>query len=303
MAFRLIYVAAAIIGGIIETSPVAPNIVLDGARDAEFLYDSTGTLIASIAPAAGTDSHGNHFVSGFATYNTTTQTFAQLISNALNLGVVNSGVPDTAEAGSLVSLDALQGQGILALTSGTNTAAGLNDATALFVEPGMGGATSGVLAPFVQLNDTLGTSPVDLLQSGTAIKTSNTGVVEQWLVPVGAASFTIGSLQYRLNTADEVRWIGSCQYTGANVAGAGAATVNVNVGPSHRPKAQWKVPVVHYTSTGVQKNVAASAIFNTDGTVVIQWGDGMAGTTHDVNGVATNDVFWIEANVPMGNIP
>ena len=261
-----------------------------------------GNLVFSLAAKAGTDPYGNQYLDGLTTYNNTTDTFAQLVSNALNLGVINNGTPDTAESGSMLALDANQGQGIIVLTSGSNTAASLSDEATLSLEPGFSNAVSSQFAPFVQLLDSLGNSPVDLFQSGNAIKMSNTGSAETWLIPVAAANWSIGSLQYRLNTGDEVRWVGSCQYTGASVTAAGASTINVNVGPSHRPKAQWKVPVAHYTSTGVQKNVGATATFNTDGTVVIQWGDGMSGTTHDANGLATNDVFWIECQIPMGNI-
>lgn len=64
MAFKLVYVAAALIGGIVETAAVPPSIVLDGARDAQFVYDNAGNLIGSWAATAGTDSFGHAYPQG-----------------------------------------------------------------------------------------------------------------------------------------------------------------------------------------------------------------------------------------------
>lgn len=103
MAFKLVYVAAALIGGIIETAAVPPSIVLDGARDAEFVYDNAGNLIGSWAATAGTDSFGHAYPAGL---NITVGSISGSTFNGPNLLINNAGAfyySGTPAAGNLVA--------------------------------------------------------------------------------------------------------------------------------------------------------------------------------------------------------
>lgn len=109
MAFKLVYVAAALIGGIIETAAVPPSIVLDGARDAEFVYDNSGNLIGSWAATAGTDSFGNAYPAGL---NVTVGSISGSTFNGPNLLINAAGAffySGTPAAGNLVASIAATG--------------------------------------------------------------------------------------------------------------------------------------------------------------------------------------------------
>lgn len=267
---------------------------------------AAGNLIASIVPGgAGTDSFGNHYVQGYGSYDNTNSTFAQVIGADFKVGQVNAGVPDTTNAASLSSLFGIPGVALWA--SGFAPPNGPN-AAEIELQAGQNSAVtgSGNCPTIVSTGSTAGStaSDVDWLHAGSIIRVEKTtGVQETWAQPGAAPNWTVGTLQYRRTVEDEVWWVGSVTYTGANVTNASAQTPTLAVGGSHSPKAQWKDDCSHLTSTSVQKNVAATVIFNTNGTLQIQWGDGMAGTTHDVNGLATGDIFWINSRVPLGNIP
>lgn len=125
---------------------------------------------------------------------------------------------------------------------------------------------------------------------------------ETWHAAVAAANWNVVSLQYRIDASDNLVYSGRIDYTGANVTAAGASFATAAVDVAHRPINSQTVPLVHRTSAGVMKNVAASGMLNTTGTVSIFWGDGIAGTTHDVNGLATGDQFYFNCVVPRGII-
>lgn len=265
-----------------------------------------GNLIFSITANAGTDPYGNKYVAGVGSYDNTNETFAQVLGAKFSVGQIIAGVPDIADAGSLSSLFGIPGVSLL--TSGFAPPNGPN-AAEVELQAGENSAItgSGNCPTIVSTGSTPSgstASDVDWLHTGSFIRVDRTtGVQETWQQPGSAPNWSVGTLQYRLDVEDNVVWVGSISYTGGNITNASSQNVTLAVGASHTPKAQWKVPCTHLTSTSVQKNVGATLIVETNGQLAIQWGDGQAGTTHDVNGLATGDIFWIETRVPMGNIP
>lgn len=268
-----------------------------------FFYSGTpaaGNLIASIAPAAGTDSFGNHYIQGMGSYDHTLNTFAQLLGSKFRSGQIVSGSADVTNSGLVSALNTLVGS--LTLESGLDPTFPTTDQGQIFLVSGDPSQPPGGTGPYMELADSVGNSQVDLRASGALYKITPDGVAYTWQTPTAATNWSIGSLQARLDGMDNVTYVGSLSYTGTSVTAAGAATVITAMAAAYRPKRQWKDACTHYTSTSVQKNVASSVLVNTDGTLTIQWGDGMASTTHDVNGLANGDLFWIETTVPLGNI-
>lgn len=246
MAFRLVYVAAALIGGLVETSAVAPNIVLDGARDAVFVYDASGTLIASISPTAGTDSHGNQYLAGITTYiGGVGAGFVQMYNNTLLFGEVLAGVPDTADASQLIA-----GSGEMDFYSGKNAAPN-NDQVKMSLFGGQGGLQTGnTLNPIAQLLDTFGTSDIDLWISGSIIKTNKTGGIYTLQTPTMASGYTNVNLTYYADPLDRVVYDGYFTQNNAQAA-AGGAVVTVAAPAPYQPKGVRVAPAVWMSSGGV----------------------------------------------------
>lgn len=268
------------------------------------LYNGTpalGNLVASMAATAGTDSFGNGYIAGVGAYDPVIDlTYTALQAGQILLGTINNHIPDTADAG-LIAPSISGVTNSMGLESPTNVAE-LQPALLQLISGNGSAGTGQPGVPRAQLSDTTGVQPMDIDISGTVIKTSLSSFLETWNTPGAAANWSIGTLQFRLDPLDNLVVVGSLSYTGAAVATAGSSVATTAAAAKFRPAHQWKVPLVHYTSTSVQKNVAASLLVNTDGTYTVQWGDGVAGTTHDVNGLATGDIFWADATVPLGHI-
>jgi hypothetical protein len=74
-------------GTIILGNGTTNTIILDNQRSALFVYDNTGSLVESVAPAAGTDALGNAYVAGHATYDGNPGgLFASLVAGLLSIG-------------------------------------------------------------------------------------------------------------------------------------------------------------------------------------------------------------------------
>lgn len=266
-----------------------------------FEYDGTpalGNLISSDAVTSGTDSFGNAYLAGFTTYNHTNHVFVNLHNGQLSAGPFASSppyTPDTTDA--MLVTYSPTGPNTL-IQSHLQPASSLNDAAQIQLFPG----AAGLAPPQISFRDALSANFILAAIFGVHIYQLSTGVNESWHAAGAAANWTIGSLQYRNDGLDNLVAVGSLTYTGANVAAAGGSVATTASATAYHPVNQWKAPCAHYTSTSVQKNTAATAIFNTNGTISIQWGDGVAGSAHDVNGLATGDIFWIESRVPLGNI-
>lgn len=286
MAFKLIYVAAALIGGLVETSAVPPNIVLDGSRDAQFLYNASGQLVASLAPAFGTDGSGNGYIAGFTTYDPVGGTFTNQSNGVFQVGEVVGGVPDQANA---AQVNAISGE--LVLDSGKNAAPN-NDALVLSAFAGQPNTRTGnSLNPILQALDSAGSSDVDFWLSGTVIKASDTGSIYTWQNPTFASGYTAGTVaQYRRDSFDNVVWdLAFVQTTG--VAGAGGAVITQAVPAEYRPKSARMVPCT-WESTGSAAKGSATLVFNTNGTISLLW----PSTT------ASGDKFAVVVSIPLGNI-
>jgi hypothetical protein len=121
--------------------------------------------------------------------------------------------------------------------------------------------------------------------------------------PVIAANWDVNvaanPLRYRHRAEDDVEWTGEVVYTGANVAAAGGTILtDFPIDTTYNPTMNYTVPVAHLTTGRVVKNTNATAIIRTDGRFSIIWSDA-AGTAHDANGLATGDIFCVNARVPL----
>jgi hypothetical protein len=287
MAFKLIYVAAAIIGGLVETSAVPPNIVLDGPRDAEFLYNASGQLIASLAPAAGVDSFGNHYIAGYTTYDPVGLTFTNESNGVFQVGNIVGGVPDQANAAQLNA-----GTGVAILNSGKNAPPN-NDAAVLSVFSGQPNTRTGnTLNPVVQAIDSAGSSDVDFWLSGTLIKCNDTGSIYAWNSPNLLAGWSTSSirsgrpLQYRLDALDNLVLTGSANCT--------TATPNnpvFNLAAPYLPNSNQVFMVHHQNSGGTLINICTG--FVTTGGAVQLFSTGT---------ISSGDIFTFNATLPIGNI-
>lgn len=200
------------------------------------------------------------------------------------------------------------GQFGLSVQGGKPTGIMLSPRTALLgtpagfvLTPGDGTANS-VNADFISY---LNSIPENVRATGAFIKLLPDGFTsETWHVPVAATGWSIISLKYRFDGMDNVVYSGRIDYTGANVIAAGAQVATAAITDvTYRPKTPQGFPLMHLTNGNVQKNTNASVIINTDGTISIFWGDGVAGSAHDINGLATGDRFSFNCSAPLGNLP
>lgn len=261
------------------------RIVLDGVSGLISVYNSSNVKVAEIG---GSDGH---------ILTTDGSSFAELVSGGLLLGQEVSGTPDTAHASIIKWLHGLSNP-FLSIVSPIS--ATLLDAVKLTLNPSVGTGAPFGQWPTLLITDSQIASFTQVTLAGLIIHAAIGGSQDTKQVPSPAANWSVGSLKAWLDVEDNIRYVGSISYTGANVAAAGGQQALNSLGTGFVPGAQIKDVCVHYTSTSVQKNVAASAIFNTNGTVSIQWGDGIAGSAHDVNGLATGDIFWLESTIPVG---
>jgi hypothetical protein len=78
-------------GTIILGNGTTNTIILDDTRNAIFVYDNTGALVESVAPSPGTDSLGNDYVAGMASYLPGTPGLtSNLIAGLLGIGTGSS---------------------------------------------------------------------------------------------------------------------------------------------------------------------------------------------------------------------
>lgn len=183
-----------------------------------FFYSGTpaaGNLIASIAPASGTDSFGNTYLTGITSYGIGTQTFSEMAGGSLLTGNMSSNVPDTTDAGFI------QSQGPLTiLRSVVNASPSLvRDALRMTMSAGQTAQTTGsASAPNLGIIADDLASAADLYLSGSAIKTDNTSAPYTWQLPSygtnwsGSTTFNgttgVEPLRFRLDAEDNLWPIG-----------------------------------------------------------------------------------------------
>ena len=271
-----------------------------------FFYSGTpaaGNLIGSIAAAAGTDTHGNHYLAGITSQ--AASEFVNLGGGQLLTGPVLGGAPDTADAGSLVWTDTGTVQYTSLVSTINRRDALATDAVAILMQsgrPSLGQGGSGQGNPGIIVIDEAASSAAFAQISGSWVKCSQDGNSSFiWHTPTAATNWSMTSLQYRQDCEDNVVWIGEVDFTGTSITGASAQTICSAVPTNYRPKALQRVAAAHYTSSSVLKNTAVVFQFNTDGTVQLQWSDPV-GTAHDTVAMANGDKMYVCAQLPLGNI-
>lgn len=253
-----------------------------------FIYSGTpanGNLVASIAPATGTDSFGNTYLEGIASYSGAS--FAALDAGNLFMGIIADGYPTAG----LVGLSGGDAVFASSPTSVTNTTASTWE-----LLDGIGSTTpkSAAAFPHMQIDGAIWNT-VALIH---AVNASNVWTAETWHNPsynanwsgtttFGTISGGLRTLQYRMDAEDNL-WLNGC-FTAA--AGAGSSVFQLpNTG--YRPVTNGAFPVAFISSGGTAGNawmyVSAAGNLNINS----QLGSAVtAGTTYYVNG-----------KIPLGNV-
>lgn len=147
-----------------------------------FFYSGTpaaGNLVASITPASGTDSFLNPYLTGLTSYGNAAQTFSEMAGGNVLVGNINSGVPDTTDAGVMQALGPL-----MIVRSPVNASPSLvRDGCRLTLQSGQTAQTTGSAnAPYLSvLGDDLA-SDADVKLSGSVIKTTQGFTAYTWQV-------------------------------------------------------------------------------------------------------------------------
>ena len=262
-----------IIGALIETAATGGRIVLDGARDAYFLYDSTGALILSMAPAPGTDALGNPYPAG-------------LNVSGGNLINIPAPLPGSVALTSEAYGDAFARFNLL--VDGTHTWGG-----------GTAAADTNLYRPFtgqLQTDGKLGVTGI--LKAGTWVVKETAGSDEAWQAPSYAANWSgastfgtltnLQALQYRADAFDNVV-VGGVFLAGATTPGTAIASV----GGAYTPKKKSALPITRL-SAGVA--TSGSCYLSQTGNLAL---DSQLGPTP----VASAVYIIAPTAVPLGNLP
>ena len=247
-----------------------------------------GNLIASISAAAGTDTYGNNYVAGIATYTSTR--YSQLAAGKMVIGPISGGVPDIVNTGSLLEVSPSHMELI-----GISTGAGATTDPAIlkYFAGDINQKTGSATAPRIYLQDGFGNSSADYYLSGSVIKTNAAMTPYTWQVVGGSgaafkANWSAGTainglsgpgLQYRLMPDDTV-WI-----YGLAAAAAGAGAVIFTLPAGYFPTSQGSANIALSNTTAV------SCAVNT-GT-----GD------FSVSAVNVGTTYLIDAHIPLRNVP
>lgn len=294
------------------------RIVLDGISGTELIYDSTNALVDSIAPNSGADAAGNNYLAGITNYDRVNNKFINMFSGLLGFGQIVGGVMDTANQASLLWSPTVGGFGPFFTLTSPKSAADPANLKVQFLpglaQQGVAGINSG---PSLRIGAVdAGGNPSNVLGVITGAFTHGTqqggapfGILaDTWLNLTTAANWTsvVGNpLKVRIDVMDNLVVTGAVQYTGAAVTAAGISTNILSPSlsaPMIPAITEYNHNLVHLTGTGVQKNIAASMRITNAGAMLIQWGDGVAGSAHDVNGLDVNDQFFLNFSVPLGNL-
>lgn len=261
-----------------------------------FYYSGTpalGNLIASIAPAAGTDGFGNHYVSGFAVYSAgalvaridpaggvTSFSSSGYVSMSPAAGVFfgaynpNTGtlLPSGAQVTETPDVGLPSDQGTLDIYSPLG--AGGNKLVHRLWSGYDSVGTGSPTAPHLLTVDNDASSPADHYISGNVAKTSLDGTTPfTWVSPSLNAGFVNDNCQY-IETADgALRWQGEITVSAAQGA-AGALTI-FTLPAGIRPLKEVIVPASWRNSGGLSKGGNAFFAFETTGVVMV----GFSGAT------------------------
>jgi hypothetical protein len=261
-----------------------------------FVYHGTpaaNNLIAAVAAIAGTDTFGNQYLAGIASYDTSGDThpitFTRMLENSIDIGSFNAGVPDTGNVASFNS-----SAGNAQLVSQPTTA--LPDSVYLGLISGANAQVTGsATAPHLIVSDLFSTGACDIWLAGTVIATdaANTRLVWQTVANAGVVlgtgwadggvAGTSQKIQYRKDCFDNLVIVGTVHSTSATPA----ATI-FTTAAGYRPKVQ-QLGVVN-TRVSPTNTVDCCAV-TTAGVIALQ----------SAVAVANTDVSFM-VTVPLGNI-
>ena len=262
-----------IIGALIETAASGGRVVLDGSRDAIFVYDTTGAMMLSIASMAGTDAGGIPYPSGLQV----------AAGNVLRLGSSShsDSIATSAVFGSAFAQWVLN-------TDGTMSWGG-----------GAAPTDANLYRPFagqLQTDGKLGVTGI--LKAGAWIVKETGGADEAWLAPsyatnwAGSTTFgtltNIQTLQYRADPLDNVV-VGGAFAAGATAPG----TAIMSVGAAYTPKKRYALPIVRLSAGVVTSGMC---YLSQTGNLAL---DSQLGPV-----VAASAVYIIPPTaIPLGNLP
>jgi hypothetical protein len=176
---------------------IAGLVIIEGVNDGLFVYNgapAAGNLIASIASTSGTDPYGNKYLPGVTVYSS--DLFANFTSGQTLYGVMAGGVPDTADAGSIIATNGNVPVDFTSIQITSPKNSGLTNPLVANFFGGTGVAGSG---PTLQLEDTLGIDAIVNLLGHLDIAGNETGSVQASIN--GPAGLTANLLQLAVNGA------------------------------------------------------------------------------------------------------
>lgn len=257
-----------------------------------------GNLIESVSATAGVDAFGNTYLAGVVSYNNG-GSVVQLHGGQINFGDTPGGVPTLANGSRII--DTAFGGG-LTIQSGKTAVKPSRAQTVMNAGVSTAPLPNYSGNPTMSIADSLRLSAIIVDVMGAMEWNNAAGGTPGWITPAFAAGWANNSLMVRVDVEDNIVWVGQFHYTGANITAAGGQVITTAVDAEHRPAASWRIPMAHLTSTSVVKNVDSVVTINSTGTLSVFWGDGMTGTVHDVDGLATGDLFSFNAVIPRGNL-
>jgi hypothetical protein len=256
-----------------------------------------GNLVVSIAPAAGTDTYGNAFPAGIASFVPGTPT---QISNILN-GVVYSGYASDVSH----QIDYAHALQLSAESATTALLGAISTATQYAVQMLFtAGKTSGgpdAASPTLQLQ---ASSNIYVPVIGAVVGGDNINGVAQWIDPTTASSWATGwagsttfngqsglqTLRSRMTNEDAGRIVGCA----AAVTGASNSVFTV---PSQLiPARSQGVPALQWDPTSAKVISGFARIASGTGLVTLPTANGFA---NSVNGTQV----WVSGSYPLGHIP
>jgi hypothetical protein len=242
---------------------------------------AAGNLIFSISGTSGTDAYGNHYAQGVVTYRTGLTTDVSLSQGTLKIG---SAAGDFVHSARI--FQSLLAGGSLDLETGTGDSNHGDGIRASFTAGKSSQPTGGADTPnFSMIDDDL-TSAVDLLLSGSIIKTDLSGNAATWQSPSYNANWVAGTtlntfagpgMQYRL-MADDTLWL-----YGLSHANVGAGTSPFTLPAGYRPAAAYTNTIYNDNSGNIGVKVS------TAGVVTVQAAPGGAN-------------FMFDHRIPLGNV-
>jgi hypothetical protein len=256
-------------GTIILGNGTTNTIILDDTRDAMFVYDNTGKMIASVAAAAGTDSLGNAYNAGISSYDGTPGgLFATLIAGLLSIGT-GSAVANTHP---------------FQIFGGTGGGPNNDQPYAVLLSPADSGIPTAITAqlemfgedaaqlrkPMIRARQAGILTDMDFLVQGE-VRYSHPGATnwaEPWnAMPLAANWGTLGAPwanpAYRLSNGGTVELSGAIQW---NSVATGAPVLITQLPTGYRPPSQKHTSVITMPSPAATPQVQ-SLEYRTDGTV------------------------------------